>query len=86
MQYHITVLPYSTEHGLRLHWNDNAEIRCSADGNEVTIHANKEGLITLATHLLTIAQDDAPEYSHLHLDDSNGLEDGSAELIISKHL
>lgn len=65
-------------------WMEKFEISCSIDSSCVRIEANKEGLISLARHLLELAQDDVPQYVHFHLDDSNSLDDGSAELIISK--
>ena len=50
----------------------------------VTLRCNQAGLQTLARHLLTLAQAGIPLGSHLHLDSSNGLEDGSAEIIIER--
>ena len=44
----------------------------------------KSGLISLARHLLTLAQDSVPKHSHIHLDEYNSLEEGSAELINQK--
>ncbi|MFD3571196.1 hypothetical protein [Streptomyces sp. NPDC058667] len=43
--------------------------------------ANAAGLRTLAGHLLLLAGDGFPEGAHLHLEDSNGLEDGSVGLV-----
>ena len=56
-------------------------ISVNALGNEVAIRANKSGLISLARHLLTLVQDSVPKHSHIHLDEYNSLEEGSAELI-----
>jgi len=53
--------------------------------NTAIIIANKEGLLSLANHLVNLAQDAIPKGSHIHFDDSNSLEDGSVELIIEKH-
>lgn len=50
----------------------------------VCIEANKEGLISLARHILELAQEDVPEFEHIHLDEYNSLEDNSAELTIVK--
>ena len=49
------------------------------------IIANKEGLTSLANHLLNLAQDNVPRGYHLHFDESNSLKDGSSELIIEKN-
>jgi hypothetical protein len=41
-------------------------------------------LISLAIHLLTLAQENVPVGSHCHFDEHNSLEHGSKELIIEK--
>ncbi|MEU9753767.1 hypothetical protein AB0D90_11585 [Streptomyces althioticus] len=51
---------------------------------EIVIEANSAGLKTLAGHLLTLAQDGTPDGAHLHLEESNGLEDGSARLVLER--
>ena len=83
-QYVIKTLDYCAEKGLQLQWEKDFAISVNAPGNEVTIKANKSGLISLARHLLTLAQDSVPKHSHIHLDEYNSLEEGSAELIIQK--
>ena len=62
---------------------DDFSIKCSIDddGNSVTIQANKSGLISLARHLLELAQDAVPEFTHFHLNDYSDLEEGSSEII-----
>lgn len=52
---------------------------------KISMEANREGLISLARHILLLAQDDVPNGSHFHLDEFNSLENGSLELIISKN-
>ena len=83
-QYVIKTLDYCAEKGLRLQWEKDFVISVNAPGNEVTIRANKSGLISLARYLLTLAQDSVPKHSHIHLDEYNSLEEGSAELILEK--
>ena len=73
-QYVIKTLDYCAEKGLRLQWEKDFEISVNALGNEVAIRANKSGIISLARHLLTLAQDSAPKHSHIHLDKYNSLE------------
>jgi len=54
---------------------------------EVTITADKEGLIVLARHLLTLAQDDVPSGCHIHYDEiafSGFLDKGSCSMIVNK--
>ncbi|MBR4163697.1 MAG: hypothetical protein IKR11_09260 [Solobacterium sp.] len=63
-------------------WEDNFKITVKNDGGSTCITANREGLISLANILLTLA--DEQSGSHIHLDQYNSLEDGSAELILEK--
>ncbi|MFE7393101.1 hypothetical protein [Streptomyces sp. NPDC057582] len=39
---------------------------------------------TLAGHLLTLAQDGTPDGAHLHLEENNGLEQGSVGLVLER--
>ena len=48
----------------------------------VTISANKEGLLTLADQLISLAKEESG--THIHYDEYNSLEDGSSEMIIEK--
>ena len=50
----------------------------------VVIKANKGGLISLARHLLTLAQDEYPVGTHIHYDETSILDDGSRSLIVDK--
>ena len=65
-----------------IRWEDGFEISATVRGDEVTIAANREGLLSLA-NILTDLADEAPG-SHVHLDEENSLEDGSCELVIEK--
>lgn len=65
-----------------LHWEDDFKIRVSIYKDAATVSANRDGLLSLAAHLVALAEE-APG-SHFHLDKYNSLEDGSAELIIEK--
>ncbi|MBR7040595.1 MAG: hypothetical protein IKI24_02005 [Clostridia bacterium] len=67
---------------MRFNWIDGYTLRVSVNENEVTVSANREGLLSLANHLITLAG--SPSKDHFHLDESNSLEDGSAELIVEK--
>ena len=64
-------------------WEDGFSIAVKVECNAVTIAANKEGLLSLANHLTSLAQDNAPS-AHFHLDEHNSLEENSVELIIEK--
>ncbi|MFB7528586.1 hypothetical protein ACFC0C_10105 [Streptomyces sp. NPDC056178] len=65
-------------------WDEDARIEVRNLGGEVVIEANAAGLRTLADHLLTLARDSVPDGSHLHLEDSNGLADGSVGLVLER--
>ena len=63
-------------------WVDGFEIRVRVEHGEAVIAANREGLLSLAMQLKTLA-DELPG-SHIHYDEYNSLEVGSSELIIEK--
>lgn len=67
---------------MELHWEDNFKINVKTNNNEVIISANKPGLLSLANHLTALANG-APG-DHIHFDEHNSLEEGSAELIVEK--
>lgn len=66
-----------------LKWENGFSIAVKIQDDTVTLTANREGLLSLANHLVTLAQD-TTQGAHLHLDQHNSLEDNSAELIIEK--
>lgn len=80
----INVPKYKSNTGLKLCWYPGFSIKVSSDDNEVTISANREGLLSLANHLLNLAQADVPYGTHIHLDKYNSLEDSSQSMIIEK--
>ena len=63
-------------------WVDGFEITVRIDNGTAVISANREGLISLANHLKSLAEE--PSGSHIHLDVYNSLEEGSSELIFEK--
>lgn len=65
-------------------WEAGARIEVRNLGGEIVIEANAAGLKTLAGHLLTLAQDGTPDGAHLHLEENNGLEEGSASLVLER--
>ena len=68
---------------MEIEWEDGFTIKVSADcKNTVLISANKEGLLSLAAQLKSLANEEPG--SHIHYDEYNSLEDGSSELIIEK--
>ena len=67
---------------MKTEWIDGFKIRVSAENGETVISANREGLLSLAKHLITLAE--GKDGDHIHYDENNSLEDGSAEMIIER--
>ena len=65
---------------MKIEWVDGFEIRVKVDNDTVVIAANKEGMLSLAKQLTALAE--AVPGQHIHYDEDNSLEDGSAEMII----
>ena len=66
-----------------MEWTDGFRISVSARGNhEVTVSANREGLLSLAGQLRALAE--GMPGDHIHYDEHNSLEKGSLELVIEK--
>lgn len=84
MRIEIELEDYSKEKGMQLKWENGFNIKVEMNNNNVLILANKSGLISLANHLLTLAQDGIEEGVHIHLDEYNSLEDDSVDLVIEK--
>ena len=63
-------------------WVDGFRIKVSTVEDAVIISSNREGLLSLASHLMELVQE--PTHSHFHLDQNNSLEDGSVELIVER--
>ena len=67
---------------MNIEWIDGTKITVKAEGNEVLISANIQGLLSLAKQLVALAKEETG--SHIHYDEYNSLEDGSVNLIIEK--
>ena len=65
---------------MKVEWVDNFKIKVRQEDGATVISANREGLLSLAKQLETLAK----EGGHYHLDEHNSLEEGSTELIIEK--
>ena len=59
--------PRDPVRGFTYRWNDGFEIALTTSSTEIVLSANAAGLISLARHLLTLADPTAPAGSHLHL-------------------
>lgn len=86
MELKIEVPQFIPENGIKYKWEDEFNIATKLEEGVINIIANKEGLVSLANHLLNLAQENVPSGYHLHFDESNSLEEGSVELVIQKRL
>lgn len=67
---------------MELHWEEGFEIAVTVEDGTAMISANREGMLSLANHLMALAE--AAPGDHIHLDTYNSLEEGSAELILER--
>jgi len=74
MEINIEIPEYNSESGIEYKWEDGFEIKAVTNDGVIIITANKDGLISLANHLLNLAQDKIPAGHHMHLDEYNSLE------------
>ena len=65
---------------MELKWVEGFEINVRIENDAVVISANKEGLLSLSSHLKSLAEE--PPGTHIHMDAYNSLEEGSLELIL----
>jgi hypothetical protein len=74
MGFEYTPPPYSPESGVRIEWEDDWRISVAASDGEVVLRADRAGLVSLAKHLLALAQDAVPPGSHIHYDAGEALD------------
>ena len=67
---------------MTVEWVNGFEIKALAEKGEIVISANREGLLSLAKQLTALANGEPGD--HIHYDDHNSLEEGSAEMIIER--
>ena len=67
---------------MKIEWIDGYRISVNTDNKEVTISANREGLLSLARQLQALAE--GVPGDHIHYDEYNALEERSAELVIER--
>lgn len=84
MEIKIEVPKYNPDKGIEYKWENGFDIETKVESGVINIVANKEGLISLANHLLNLAQSEVPSGYHLHFDEYNSLEEGSLDLVIQK--
>ncbi len=66
----------------KINWKEASIIRLKIENETAVLSCNREGLLSLADHLIALAEED--KGSHIHYDKYNSLEDDSNELIIEK--
>jgi len=67
---------------MNIPWKEGSEISVRIDDHTAVITANREGLLSLAEQLMMLAYEESG--SHIHYDEYNSLEAGSAEMILGK--
>ena len=69
---------------MKVEWVEGFAIKAVVENGEIVISANREGMLSLAKHLAMLAN--GMPGDHIHYDECNSLEEGSAELIIERIL
>ncbi len=67
---------------MEVKWADGFTIEVKNEGGAFVLSANKEGLLSLAKQFGMLAE--AEPGSHIHYDEHNCLEAGSADMIVEK--
>ena len=67
---------------MKIEWVDGFEIKSVSENGEIVISANREGMLSLAKQLRMLA--DRVPGDHIHYDENNSLEEGSAVMIIER--
>ena len=65
---------------MKIEWENGSRIDVQIDNGTAVISANEAGLLSLAAQLGALAKESPG--SHIHYDEYNSLEEGSAEMII----
>ena len=67
---------------MMIEWVNGYKIKAVAEKGEIVISANREGLLSLVKQLTALAE--GVPGDHIHYDEYNSLEEGSAEMIIER--
>ena len=60
MEIKLEIPDYDSNFGIKYHWEIGFELEVKYENSTVFINANKAGLVSLANHLLNLAQDEIP--------------------------
>ena len=80
----IMNIPIYEGKGLDFIWEENSIISTKIDNDTIVVKANRDGLVSLARHLLTLAQDNVPNNRPIDFDPECGLESGSTSIVFVK--
>ena len=80
----IEIPTYDKNKGLQYKWEDGFIVETKIEDGQIVISANQAGLISLANHFLSLAQQDVAAGCHMHFDEYNSLEEGSVEMVLEK--
>lgn len=67
---------------MEMEWKAGFTIKTRIENGAAVISANREGLLSLAAQMTALANGEIG--AHVHYDEYNSLEDGSAELIVER--
>ena len=67
---------------MHIEWEQDYLIKVGVRDGEVTISANREGLLSLSRIFADLAEEKPG--THIHLDEHNSLKEGSTELIVER--
>ncbi|MBQ1311996.1 MAG: hypothetical protein IIY55_09120 [Blautia sp.] len=67
---------------MKIEWVDGFAIQVMIENGTAVISANREGMLSLAKQLISLA--DGMPGDHIHYDESDSLETGSAEMVIER--
>ena len=84
MDIKVNIIPYKEEECICLDYVTNAKIECIKNEDDILVRANSEGLQFLAKLCLTLAQNDTPIGSHVHLDNFNFFSSNNINIIVEK--
>jgi hypothetical protein len=86
MKIELEIPQYSPKEGLHLIYEPDSVIKADYDAKNqlIEIAANRSGLLSLAKHLIQLADEKVPKGEHFHLDEFDFLEKGSKEVVFLK--
>lgn len=70
--------------GFKFNWTDGHEFDSAFEDGELVITANQAGLLSLANHLINLADDKWPSGHHFHFDVGVELDEGAIPVVFVK--